>query len=185
MIDIASSNLAQNMRDLRAARNLSQVALARMAGIPRPTVANLESGSANPTLSVLLRLANTLQVLIEELIAPPRGTGRLVRSEDLHQRTIGRVSIRKPLPDPMPGLEIERMEMPPNDHLVGLPHTRGTREYLICESGSMVLTAGGSRWTLSTGDVLVFRGDQRHSYHNPGTIPAIAYSFVCLAPVAG
>ena len=32
------------------------------------------------------------------------------------------------------------------------------------------------------GDVVVFRGDQRHTYRNPGRIPAIAYSVVALAP---
>lgn len=32
-------------------------------------------------------------------------------------------------------------------------------------------------------DVVAFRGDQRHSYHNPGARPAIAYSVVVLARV--
>jgi len=29
--------------------------------------------------------------------------------------------------------------------------------------------------------VVVFRGDQRHSYHNPGRSPAVGYSVVVLA----
>ncbi|MEC8191146.1 MAG: helix-turn-helix transcriptional regulator, partial [Myxococcota bacterium] len=49
MIDDISSNLALNVRQLRSARQLSQVQLAQIAGIPRPTLAHLESGSANPT----------------------------------------------------------------------------------------------------------------------------------------
>jgi transcriptional regulator with XRE-family HTH domain len=184
MIDTASSNLARNLRDLREARRLSQAQLSKLAGIPRPTVANLESGSANPTLSVMLRLANSLQVLIEELIAPPRSTGRLYTAEDLPTRRRGRVTVRKLLPDPMPGLETERMEIPGGAHLVGVPHTRGTREYLTCETGTVVVTTPGGRWTLEAGDVLVFRGDQRHSYHNPETDLAVAYSIVSLTPVA-
>jgi hypothetical protein len=32
--------------------------------------------------------------------------------------------------------------------------------------------------------VAVFRGDQRHSYHNPGAKTAVAYSVVVLARVA-
>ncbi|HSB60948.1 MAG TPA: DNA-binding protein, partial [Vicinamibacteria bacterium] len=34
---------------------------------------------------------------------------------------------------------------------------------------------------LGPGDVLVFRGDQRHSYTNPGARPAVGYSVVLLA----
>ncbi len=181
-MDNASANLARNLRDLRESRRLSQAQLSKLAGIPRPTLANMESGSANPTLSVVLRLANALQVLIEELIAPPRSTGRLYVAADLPTRQRGRVNIRKLLPDPMPGLDIERMQIPAGDHLVGIPHTRGTREYLTCETGQVVVTAPGNRWTLQAGDVLVFRGDQRHSYHNPGTASAVAYSVVSLSP---
>ena len=32
------------------------------------------------------------------------------------------------------------------------------------------------------GDVVVFRGDQNHSYRNPGRKKAIAFSVVALAP---
>ena len=36
------------------------------------------------------------------------------------------------------------------------------------------------RW----GDVVVFRGDQKHGYRNPGSTPTIAYSVVAVAPFA-
>ena len=57
------------------------------------------------------------------------------------------------------------------------------REYLACEAGQIVLAEYVERWTLSPGDVVAFRGDQRHSYHNPGARPAIGYSVVVLARV--
>jgi hypothetical protein len=34
------------------------------------------------------------------------------------------------------------------------------------------------------GDVLVFRGDQKHGYRNTETQTAVAYSVVVLAPVS-
>jgi quercetin dioxygenase-like cupin family protein len=39
----------------------------------------------------------------------------------------------------------------------------------------------GTQWTVGPGDVLVFRGDQRHSYRNPGRGTAVGYSVVLLA----
>jgi quercetin dioxygenase-like cupin family protein len=65
--------------------------------------------------------------------------------------------------------------------MVGVPHTPGTREYLTCEDGEILLVAAGESYTLARGDVIVFRGDQRHSYANPGRRPAIGYSVVMMA----
>lgn len=36
---------------------------------------------------------------------------------------------------------------------------------------------------LGPGELVVFRGDQRHSYKNAGSEPAIAYSVVAFSPV--
>jgi len=44
-------------------------------------------------------------------------------------------------------------------------------------------SASGEHWRLKPGDVVAFRGDQRHSYANPGLEVAIGYSVVVLAPV--
>lgn len=52
-MDVAT-NLAGNIRKLREERGLSQQRMADLSGMPRPTWASLESGSANPTLAVLL-----------------------------------------------------------------------------------------------------------------------------------
>jgi quercetin dioxygenase-like cupin family protein len=66
-----------------------------------------------------------------------------------------------------------------------VPHTPGTREYLVCETGNMALVASGERFLLDPGDVVVFRGDQKHSYENVGTKVAVGYSVVLLAPPLG
>jgi len=181
----AGAHLAENLRRLREGRSLSQERAARLAGVPRPTWASLEAGDANPTLSVLTRVAAALQVSIEELIGPPRTAARLVAPGEIPVRRRGDASIRPLLPEPIPGLDISRMELAPGGHLAGVPHTPGTREYLTCESGRIELVASGERWELGPGHVLVFRGDQRHSYRNlERRRSAVAISVVCFAPVA-
>ena len=47
-------HLADNIKALRATRGLSQQQIAKAAGIPRATWTHLESGGANPTLTVLV-----------------------------------------------------------------------------------------------------------------------------------
>jgi XRE family transcriptional regulator, regulator of sulfur utilization len=179
--DVAG-RLAQNIRQLRSLRSLTQLQMAKLSGLPRATWANLESGAANPTLAVLQRVALALQVSIEELIALPKANARHYSRDTLQARRRGAVELRGLLPDPIPGMLIDRMELPPGASMTGVPHTPGTREYLTCESGTIQLTASGERWLLAAGDVVVFRGDQRHAYLNPGTVLAVGYSVVVLVP---
>jgi len=183
MTEELAARLAANVAQLREARGMTQQQIAKLGGVPRATWAHLESGTANPTLSVLHRAANALQVSIEELISAPRAGVKHYPAASLPTKTRGPVTIRKLLPDPIPGMEIDRMTLPPGARMNGIPHTPGTTEYLMCESGRVVLVAAGGSWELAPGDVVVFRGDQRHSYANPGDRAAVGYSVVVLARV--
>ncbi len=180
-----ATHLSENIRHLREARGLSQAQMAKLSGVPRATWTHLESGAANPTLTVLVRVANALQVRLEELLSPARSPVRHVRAAELPSRRRGEVTVRKLLPETIAGLDLERLHLPPQARLVGVPHTDGTREYLTCERGRVVLVVAGQQWALEAGDVVVFRGNQKHQYFNPGATEAVAYSVIAFAPVAG
>jgi transcriptional regulator with XRE-family HTH domain len=182
MLDKLQGNLARNMRQLREIQGRTQAQIAQLAQIPRPTWANLESGGANPTLAVLARVAAALKVSIEELVSAPQASARLYGADELHQERRGGISVRNLLPDPVPGMNLERMEFGSMERMKGSPHTPGTREYLTCEVGRVTLYAAGEQYALGPGDVVVFRGDQPHSYVNPQRDPAVAYSVVMIAP---
>lgn len=185
-VEDPAANLAGNLRRLREARGLSQQRVAQLAGVPRATWASLEAGGANPTLAVLTRVGAALQVSIEELIGPPRTAARLYPAAGVPERRRQGARLRPLVPEAIPGLEIARMELAPAGQMVGVPHTPGTREYLTCERGRVELVASGERWALGPGDVLVFRGDQRHVYRNPDRRrAAVAVSVVCFAPRSG
>ena len=73
-MDAVADHLANNIRQLREARGLTQQQMAKISGVPRPTWANLESGAANPTLAVLIKVAAALQVSLDELEAGTLGS---------------------------------------------------------------------------------------------------------------
>jgi transcriptional regulator with XRE-family HTH domain len=180
------AHLADNVRMQRELRGLTQQQLARLAAIPRSTIAHLETGAGNPTLAVLARLAGALRLSLEELLSPPRTRCELYPSGTLPVVTRGRgrqVEIRRLLPHAVEGMEIDRMQLPPRSAMTGVPHRPGTHEYLYCERGRIVLRVEGTRFELGTGDVAAFAGDQRHSYENPGSGEAIAFGVVTLRPV--
>jgi transcriptional regulator with XRE-family HTH domain len=182
MSDLAA-HLGRNLKQLRDARGLTQSQLAKLSEMPRATLTHLESGGANPTLAVLHKVAAALQVSIEELLSTPRASSRFYPRGTLPTRTRPQAILRKLLPDPIAGMEIDRLEIAPRGRMPGVPHTPGTREYLTCEAGQIDLFVAGEQWHLAPGDVVVFRGDQRHSYGNPTARPSVGYSVVVLAPV--
>ena len=174
----AARNLSRTLSQLRELRGWTEQRLAELAGVPRPTISTLEAGSANPTLAVLVRLATALQVTLDELVSPPRATARHYPSASLPVTKRGKVEVRQLLPDTIPGVTVERMRFAPGTRFPGVPHTPGTREYLTCERGRLRLTASGESFELAPGDVVVFRGDQPHSYAEVGGDEAVAYSVV-------
>ena len=182
-----ASNLAANLRFLRQRRELTQARLAKLAGIPRPTLALMESGAANPTLAVLARLSAALQVSIDELLSPPRSQCQVFRRGSLPTKVRGpngSTTVQKLLPDPLPGLDIERIELEPGGRMTGVPHKPGTREYLTCERGALKLFTDGEAIELAAGDMVAFQGDQPHTYANHGRSHAVGFCVIAMAPPA-
>jgi len=185
-IDALSRHLGLNLRSIRELRGLTQQQLANLCEMPRSTVASIEVGSSNPTLAVLSRLAGTLHLSIEELLARPRARCQVFHREALPtivSRRSGRATLRNLLPHPIPGMAIDRMEFEAGARVQGSPHAPGTHEYLYCERGQLLLRVAGERFDLDQGSVAAFPGDQRHSYENPGRGVAVGFSVVSLAPV--
>src|SRR5438270_4704798 len=93
MDEKVASNLGNNIRMMRDMRGLTQNQLAKISGVPRPTWANLETGAANPTLSILLKVAAALQVSVQELLDPPRGECRMYEAHLIPKRMRGFVEV--------------------------------------------------------------------------------------------
>jgi transcriptional regulator with XRE-family HTH domain len=178
-----ASHLARNLVSLRHTRAITQDGLARDAGVPRSTIANLESGEGNPSLSVLVKVAHALGVPIDELLASPRAMVRRWNADEVALQSKGRgVTIRPLVPEPVPDSMMEVMEFAPGAVMGGTPHLPGTREFFTCLEGRVRLLVAGEVYALNAGDVLAFPGNLPHSYQNAdGVAPARGVSVVILA----
>ncbi|MQA85380.1 MAG: helix-turn-helix domain-containing protein [Streptosporangiales bacterium] len=63
--------MSSSVAPLRKARGLTQQELARLAGVSRQTVVELERGDYNPSAALALRLAVLLGASVEELFQLP------------------------------------------------------------------------------------------------------------------
>ena len=61
--------LGYNVRRLRTEQHLTKRTFAMMVGIGRPFLDKIESGEADPRLSLVIRLADALSVTPEDLLA--------------------------------------------------------------------------------------------------------------------
>jgi transcriptional regulator with XRE-family HTH domain len=180
-----SRNLADRIQDLRSRRGLTQADLARMANVPRSTIANLESGTGNPSLINLAKISSALNTSIELLLTSPKATCKLIPADQVKSisRSQGEVTIIKLLPEPIPGMEIDKIEINSGAKMRGVPHAAGTKEYLHCIQGEFNIVVAGESFIVRKGDVLTFPGEVHHSYESIGKVKAIGLSVVAIAPV--
>lgn len=62
-------NIGDNIKKIRQERGISQDRLSKLADLSLNTVVNVETGgSANPTIETLTRIANALEVKVDDLI---------------------------------------------------------------------------------------------------------------------
>lgn len=62
-------DLASNLRRIRLEKKIAQEKLALEAGVDRTFVSKIERGIGNPSLEVLLKLANRLEIGLSELLS--------------------------------------------------------------------------------------------------------------------
>jgi len=66
--------VGRNVRQLRLANELTQEELAAKSGVSQQYISGLESGTRNPTIEMLAKLAHAMKVSHVDLVAIPEGT---------------------------------------------------------------------------------------------------------------
>jgi transcriptional regulator with XRE-family HTH domain len=156
--DDVSTVLAENLKRLREEAGLSQQALSDRSGVPRPTVAHLESGAANPTLAVVTKLARALGVSLDGLIEPRHAPLRVLEPTELRSERHGKTKRIRLLPEGV-GREVvvERIVFSPGGR-VRVEVSPGSVDVIACERGELQLTSGVVETAVRAERVAVLRG---------------------------
>jgi transcriptional regulator with XRE-family HTH domain len=67
MIDDVT-RLGNNLKLIRAEKNITQIEIAKRLNVDRSFISNIENGKNNPTLSTITNLAKVLNVPTKELL---------------------------------------------------------------------------------------------------------------------
>lgn len=63
-----AKKLGNNLKKIRIRKNITQIQIAKLLGVDRSFISNIENGKNNPTLSTITNLAKALGVSTDELL---------------------------------------------------------------------------------------------------------------------
>ena len=168
--------LAANLRRLRERRKLTQQELAQRRACRGRRSRTSKSGEANPTLSVLVRVAEALGTSIEELIGRVEPGVTVHPSKSLGEQRRGKARLVDLAPGAFAGLSFQRVELPAGARFDAAPEARTGRCFVTLEAGELTLEAGGETHRLNRGDVAAILREVGHRCTNSGRAQVVLYS---------
>lgn len=178
MVETMSHSLGIRLNTERRDRGLTIEALATKSGVSRAMISKVERGEAQPTTTVLGKLAEALDLSISQFVGGPQSTGALVvRAADQPRFGEEQTGFERRSLSPLyrgRGIDLVLNTLPPRTRTGPFPsHRVGVEEHLWLQSGTLIVEVGSERHDLLTGDFLFYPADRDHSFINDGDVPAV------------
>ncbi len=161
------SRLPARLKSARQAQGLSLDAVAKLSGVSRSMVSQIERGESSPTIATLWNLTRALQVDFAGLLDEPDKSGiDVVRAVDVPQiENHGTKCVIRILSAPeMAGKsEIYELVFEPGGTLGSQPHTRGATEQVTAIEGRLRVVSGETDTVLDVGDTARYPADVPHN----------------------
>ncbi|MYL39639.1 helix-turn-helix domain-containing protein [Halobacillus litoralis] len=165
------------LRRLRKGKQLSLQDLADLTSVSKLTLGKIERGEANPSLTVMWKIANGLQIPLstllaeeQEIVISRKHEGNKVLSADESLTLESVFSTRG-----FDAIETHRAFLKPGTEYITDAHQSGVVEYITVMEGRARIQIQDDFYDLETYDAIKFRADQLHGYHNPCEEPAVLY----------
>jgi transcriptional regulator with XRE-family HTH domain len=167
--------IGENLKRVRADKALSLDALAKLTGVSKSMLGQIERGEVNPTISTMWRIANGLKVSFSSLVTRAQDSSETVARADTEPLVEDGGKIRNypvfPF-DAERGFETYAVDIDPGGYLHADAHGAGTQEFITLLAGELTIRVGEEEHALGAGDSIRFKADVSHSYHNPGSATA-------------
>jgi transcriptional regulator with XRE-family HTH domain len=163
--------IGENLKRLRTEKGLSLDAVAKLSGVSKSMLGQIERGEVNPTISTVWRIAGGLKVSFTSLVTRAQDDSEIVARSEIEPLVEdgGKVRNHPVFPfDAERGFEMYYVEFDPGGYLQADGHTVGTQEYITLHSGRLAVRVAEEEHLLGRGDSIRFKADAPHSYHNPG-----------------
>jgi transcriptional regulator with XRE-family HTH domain len=169
----------ENLKVIRHTKGLSLDKLASRCGVSRAMLSQIEQGKSVPTIAVLWKIANGLNVPFSDLLKERRQEGVYVlkfeNSKMLYSSS--KVFSSRAL-FPFVGnrkTEFYELILKPGGIEVAEGHQTGTIENIVVVAGKLRLRVGDQVVELEPKDSVYFRADVPHEYSNPTDQETLMY----------
>ena len=181
ILDVINLIVSNNIRQIRKDKNLGLDELARLSGVSKSMLAQIERGSGNPSLSTLWKIANGMKVPFDALVTRPKAPYEIVQLSDIDPVLGDGGNIRNYAifpDDENRRFSIYYIEVEPGCGWQSEPHLHGTIEFVTVFRGALELVQGDGDHTfrIEKGGSIRFEADMVHSYRNVGEEPLVFYN---------
>ncbi|MGJ5617898.1 helix-turn-helix domain-containing protein [Sulfitobacter sp. MF3-043] len=172
--------LAARLKEERKKKGLSLEALARLSGVSRSMLSQIERSESSPTVASLWNLTRALNVdfagLLDESADAPRSIKEVVRANEIPQinSKAGGCIIRiLSAPEDVGQTEVYDIEFKDNALLDSAPHKANCEEHLTVLAGTVLVRSDEETALAEVGDTLRYRADRDHSIQAKGNARVI------------
>ncbi len=167
MVDI-SKVVGNNLKNFRVETKMSLDAVSELTGISKSMLSEMEKGSKSPTITLLWKLCEGLNITIEELLRIPTPAVSCQRAEGMEHYSLGEgVDYRILFPfTPEDKLEFYQQRLAPHTSKKDSRHSASVTEFVIVTKGEYHIKINDEVFQLSQGDTIQFVGNCEHAYHN-------------------
>ena len=169
------------VRALREQRGLTIAALARQVGISAAAISQIESGTVQPSVTTLRKLAAALGVPVFRFFLPADSpAASVVRRGERKTLGLARSGARYELLTPSLQGRLELMEITMDPGQASAPEriSHPGEECLVIISGCGTLELGDDVIQMDTGDAATFQASLPHLLRNTGRQPLLALSAI-------
>lgn len=172
--------LASRLKAERTAKGLSLDALAKLSGVSRSMLSQIERGESSPTVASLWNLTRALNVDFAELLDAPEGEKGpildVVRAENtpvIHNKSAKCLIRILSAPDDVGGTEIYDIHFEDGACLDSSAHKTGCVEAITVLEGALEIISNGISENAKIGDTIRYVADQDHAIRAPMKARAI------------
>ena len=170
--DHVLSRLSARLREARQRQGLSLDAVARLSGVSRSMVSQIERGESSPTVATLWNLTRALQVDFAGLLDARQAMTIDVVTAAQTPRIAGhgrgcRITILSP-PEKAGRHEVYDIAFDEGGALDSDPHGPGTREHVTVLEGSVEVASGDEVRHIGPGDTARYPADLAHRIRAAG-----------------
>jgi len=157
-----------NLKKLRSEKGLTLDQVSEKTGVSKSMISEIERGTKSPTISVIWKICNGIDIPFSELMKTDTEDIAIVTYEKIKHYTVeeGFDLFAIFTYDEKKRFEVFRQEIMPHTTYNSTKHEAKLREYCIAIKGEFTLQLGKVKYKINEGEALQFLANCNHSYMN-------------------